>query len=118
MSCLFDSLSKFTTHSSNDLRRHIVSYLRTNPKLMDETTFEELMKWEETDSGSYINEMSGESTWGGAIEIKAFVNMFQVNVNVHIPMIQKIFEFKYEQENNDKYVNILWTGNHFVPLGV
>lgn len=117
MSCLFDSLSKFTNHSSQDLRAHIVSYLQTNPKLMDDTTFQELMKWEETDSGSYINEMSGENTWGGAIEIKAFVNLFKVNVNVHIPMIQRIVDFKYEPDC-DRFVNILWTGNHYVSLGV
>lgn len=117
MSCLFDSLSKFTTHSSSDLRGHIVSYLKTNPKLMDDTTFEEMMKWEDTDSGTYITDMSSQNTWGGAVEIKAFVNMFEVNVNVHIPSIQKIVEFCY-QDNHDKCINILWTGNHFTPLGV
>jgi hypothetical protein len=116
MSCLFDSLSKFTNFSSNDLRQHIVSYLQTNPKLMgDDTTFNEMMNWEEIDSNSYINDMSNPHTWGGAIEIKAFTDIFQVNVNVHVPMFQKIIEFKHEP-NNDKYVNILWTGNHYIPL--
>lgn len=115
MSCLFDSLSKFTSHSSSDLRGHIVTYLRTNPKLMGDATFEDIMSWEETEANSYTESMSKQETWGGGIEIKAFVDLFQVNVNVHIPMVQKIVEFKYN-ENTDKIINILWTGNHYVPL--
>ncbi len=118
MSCLFDSLSKFTTHSGSDLRQHIVSYLRTNPTLMENITFEELMTWDNQDVHVYTDQMSQEQTWGGAIEIKAFVDIFKVNVHVHIPSLQKIVEFQCPSEQIATHcIHLLWTGNHYVPMG-
>lgn len=119
MSCLFDSLSTFTTHSSAQLREHIVAYLSTNPTLMDNTSFQNILEWDSVDFQQYIGSMRQSNTWGGAIEIKAFVNMFKVNVFVHIPHQQRrVVEFVYDQSQKDGYptVHILWTGNHFVPL--
>lgn len=118
MSCLFDSLSHFVNQSSTDLRHNIVSYLQTNPKLMNDVTFNEIMSWENANQNDYLNAMNQTQTWGGAIEIKAFVNMFRVNVVVHIPAIQKMVEFVYDdvQKQSFPFIHILWTGNHFVPL--
>lgn len=122
MSCLFDSLSKFTTHSSSELRQLIISYFETNPKLMnDETTFHDLMKWDDVDKDSYINEMKKDSTWGSGLEIKAFVNMFNVNVFVHVPQIQRKIEFVCDHENaltTKPTIEIIWTGNHYIPLHI
>lgn len=118
MSCLFDSLSFFTQHNSRELRTKVVSYLSTNPVLMNDATFEEIMKWEESDNGRYLQSMDLDSTWGGAIEIKAFVNLFNVNVFVHIPHVKNIVEFVRDEQRKDYFptVHILWTGNHFVSL--
>lgn len=118
MSCLFDSLSSFTPHSSQELRQRIVSYLGTNPKLMNDASFEEIIGWESTDKHQYLNAMTQQSTWGGAIEIKAFVNMSQANVFVHIPAIHKIVEFVVDEHRKHEFpcLHILWTGNHFVPI--
>lgn len=118
MSCLFDSLSSFTEHSSRELRSKIVSYLGTNPPLMNEATFKDIMSWEASDENQYLNSMNQDSTWGGAIEIKAFVNLFNVNVIVHIPHLQKTVEFVRNENHKEHYptIHILWTGNHFVSL--
>jgi hypothetical protein len=116
MSCLFDSLSKFTNVDSFELRQMIVSYLKTNPKLMDDVTFQDIMTWEETNNDIYLNNMTQSETWGGAIEIKAFTNIFKLDVYVHIPTIQKKVEFLYNDSQKNSSINILWTGNHFIPL--
>lgn len=118
MSCLFDSLSRFTNRSSDDLRQQIVSYLSTNPKLMEDTTFQDMMSWESQNANEYMESMRRSSTWGGAIEIKAFVNIYRANVIVHIPHHQRTVEFVYNEaeKHTFPFVNILWTGNHFVPI--
>jgi len=120
MSCLFDSLSSFTEHDSRELRSKIVTYLGTNPVLMNDATFKDIVKWDESDDQQYLQSMNQDSTWGGAIEIKAFVNLFNVNVTVHIPQMNKAVEFVRDEQQKSNYptVNILWTGNHFVPLKV
>lgn len=120
MSCLFDSLSSFTSHNSRELRSKIVSYLSTNPVLMNDTTFKDIIDWDEANDQQYLDTMNQDSTWGGAIEIKAFVNLFNVNVKVHIPHLQNFVEFVRDENQKDQYptINILWTGNHFVSLKV
>jgi hypothetical protein len=114
MSCLFDSLSQFTNKNSIELRQIIVSYLKTNPKLLDDISFHEMMSWEDTHVDKYLNEMNQVNTWGGAIEIKAFSDLFKTNVFVHIPMIQRNVEFLHHQSSPS--IHLLWTGNHFIPL--
>lgn len=85
---------------------------------MENTSFQDMMGWDSIDPQQYMREMRESSTWGGAIEIKAFVNIFRVNVVVHIPHHQRTVEFVYDdvQKQSFPFVNILWTGNHFVPV--
>lgn len=122
MSCLFDSLSTYTSLDSTELRHQIVQYLSTNPVLMDDVTFSDVAGWEGAPHEEYIRSMRQETTWGGGIEIRAFANLFRMNVNVHIPQNQRTIEFigkDHESTNTEKTlptVNILWTGNHFVPV--
>jgi hypothetical protein len=87
---------------------------------MNDATFKDIVKWDESDDQQYLQSMNQDSTWGGAIEIKAFVNLFNVNVTVHIPQMNKAVEFVRDEQQKSNYptVNILWTGNHFVPLKV
>lgn len=122
MSCLFDSLSTFVPGlSGSDLRRRIVEYLKTNPLLIDEVSFESMMKWEDGSAGEYLERMSRSDEWGGGIEIRAFCKLFRRRVDVHIPSIGRMIEF-YPDTNDDTRnalpdCSILWTGNHFVPIG-
>lgn len=85
---------------------------------MNEATFTEIMSWENAESGQYLQSMNQDSTWGGSIEIKAFVNLFNTNVNVHIPQNKRVVEFVRDESQRQAFptVNILWTGNHFVSL--
>lgn len=115
MSCLFDSLSKFINISSNDLRQNIVQYLQTNPNLIEDVSFQEMLKWDNINHEQYLSVMSNEMSWGGAIEIKAFVMMYHINVKVHIPQQQKIVEFV--KNTDHPFINIIWTGNHYIPIG-
>lgn len=118
MSCLFDSLSHFIENeNSQNIRKIIVDYLASNPNIIDDISFEEIMSWENQNVNNYLSLMNQNETWGGAIEIKAFVNIYKIHVFVHIPNIQRIVEFLYHDiENTDKIVHIIWTGNHFMPL--
>jgi len=117
MSCLFDSLSSFTNQSSSQLRQNIVAYLNTNPKLMHDITLNDILGWDNVDTNNYLDHMRRSDVWGGAIEIKAFVNMFNVNVSVHVPSHNKIIEFIVDEHNPSRFhtIHILWTGNHFTP---
>lgn len=127
MSCLFDSLSAFVIETSgSELRQVIVNYLRTNPKLIDEISFDDMMQWEEIEedvnsSEEYIKWMSNDNTWGGGIEIRAFCRLYNCRVDVHNPLLGKIIHF-YPSDCTETVVDhalcaILWTGNHFVPIG-
>ena len=93
MSCLFDSLSTYTALNSAQLRHEIVQYLSTNPKLIDDVTFSDIAGWEGSPQEEYVQTMSQNTTWGGGIEIRAFANLFQMNVHVHIPQNQRTIEF-------------------------
>lgn len=128
MSCLFDSLSAYTPGLSGcDLRHKIVEYLKTNPVMIDEISFESMMKWEGSDHENpedYLDKMSQSDEWGGGIEIRAFCKLFNCRVDVHIPFIGRIIEFFPDNSVSQpemcvsyKVCNILWTGDHYVAIG-
>ena len=85
MSCLFKSLSFFTTNENeNSLRQIICDYLETNPVLIDDIKFNKLIKISNSiSSKNYIEQMRNPSSFGGGIEIKAFCDLFEVGVAVH-----------------------------------
>jgi hypothetical protein len=119
MSCLFDSLSHFVDNMNSQQMRHlIVNYLSTNPTLMDGILFNQILEWDQQNSQDYLLNMNNNNTWGGAIEIKAFVNLFKINVHVHIPMVRRMVEFLYNEDSTNPIIHILWTGNHFIPLQI
>ena len=79
MSCLFNTLSPFVHITSKELRDNICSYIKTNPKIFDDIPVEDSVMWngeDFKDLKSYIKHMKKSSSWGGAIEIKAFCNMY------------------------------------------
>ena len=112
MSCLFDSLSTFVNASPTSLRNMICNYLDTNPLLMDDLTAESVIKAEcDGDLKKYTTSMHNPLTMGGAIEIKAFVNMFRINIIVLSIPNNKMIEFI--QPGNEVTKKIRWTGGHF-----
>ena len=109
MSCLFRSLAKFVNIETDDLRQKICDFLEENPKLMDNTI--RVSDITPENFQTYINNMRNNETWGGGIEIKAFCEIYNYQVNIYIPN-DKIIPF-YPKGLPIRIVNILWTGNHF-----
>lgn len=117
MSCLFDSLSYFHSISSNEMRSRICDYIKTNPK-MNDVKVSDCIKWETGKTlDAYISHMRNSCTWGGAIEIKAYCDLF--NVSVEVNSIRKGEHRKVEFINTRKtnmWIILKWTGNHYEPI--
>lgn len=115
MSCLFDSLSYFHHNiNSHQMRYIIVNYLSNNPKLGGLLT-SDLVKLEKNITlNHYLRLMSNSNQWGGAIEIKAYCNIFKINVKVQSLPNNKIIDF-ISNYNTTKYISIKWNGVHYVP---
>jgi len=96
---------------ANSLRQKICDYLDTNPKLIDNSVRVSDITPEKF--SVYITNMRDDETWGVGIEIKAFCEIYDYQVNVYIPN-GKIIPF-YPQRLPIRIVNVSWTGNHFTP---
>lgn len=120
MSCLFQSLGYFMLDKDpSRLRNDICNYLESNPKLMDDLTLDQIIGLEfnqlQGDFKSYIEVMRNENTWGGAIEIKAFCEMYSANVEVVILSDGKKVFFQPQTPSNI-LIRISWNGSHFEPV--
>ena len=62
---------------------------------------------------NYINMMKRTSTWGGAIEIKAFCNMYNHNVNVVDTKTGRIINFLPNTTKYSNEITINWNGGHY-----
>jgi len=112
MSCLFRSLSKFINLKTYELRQEICNFLEQNPVLLDSEKVNDLIKTQNIQPENYIQNMRQSSTWGGGIEIKAFCDIYNYQVNVHIP--GNITIPFYPRLLPVKIINISWSGNHFI----
>jgi len=129
MSCLFDSLSRFVGDDSFTLRQKICDYLATNPMLFGDVTAASAMEWDGVPANDYIQRMRSTSTWGGAIEIKAFCNLYNMNVIVENIRDNRrndnnTIDFTPEPEDGNGNDNscgrrgarITWSGGHYEPV--
>lgn len=118
MSCLFNSLSYFTNQISSDqLRNLICDYLLSNPKLFDIVDAKNVTEWE---SGmclnQYVSNMRNTTVWGGGIEIKAFCEIFNFFVIVHLNTGTEIeFSPNFPNEQTQS-IKINYNGNHYEPI--
>jgi len=116
MSCLFNSLAPAVNIHPTKLRELIVDYLKTNPNLLDNVSAKDIILWTEgVDFDKYLDRMNNTSTWGGAIEIRAYCELFRINVVVHVLYTRKEFEIKSSQPTL-LTTHISYTGNHFEPM--
>ncbi len=119
MSCLFDSLSSYLNNvTSYELRQIVVNYLETNPVLIFPTTkASDIVSVESQGKSfaSYLENMRRNETWGGALEIRGFSELFHRKVNVYVIVTSKIIEFIPSTVQHCP-INIKWTGNHFTPI--
>jgi len=118
MSCLFHSLSRFVEEDSSSLRKKICDYLATNPTLFGDVTASSAMEWDGV-RGDYVQGMRSTSTWGGAIEIKAFCNLYGIKVVVENIRDRNGDTIEFVPESgteNSREIRITWSGGHYEPL--
>lgn len=130
MSCLFYSLSFFIDNvDTHQLRQMIADYLETDPYIDHDQgdddphrhKFSQMISFvSDFDSlPNYVRHLRLQSTWGGAIEIKAFCDMFHVIVEVIVQHTQKSIEFCPSSNTNKRPTTrfrLLWNGSHYEPV--
>ena len=130
MSCLFRSLSYFIENmDENSLRKMIADHLETDPDLFGEGEQTRLSKVVPESEGvshqEYVRRMRLPSTWGGAIEIKAFCDLFHAVVRVKVLSSGEWIVFEPEQcqpknftplQKTCPMLSISWNGSHYEPL--
>ncbi len=117
MSCLFTSLScLIKTHDSNTLRKIICDYMEIDPMTIDDIRLSEIVRTtndEHTSLESYVAHMRRESSWGGAIEIRIFCEIFGYAVDV-IKTDGTVIEFVPKKAHRRR-IAVSWNGNHYEP---
>ncbi len=118
MSCLFTSLSSLIkTYDGNALRKIICDYMETDPKTIDDVKLSEIVSAtndEHKSLESYVAHMRRESSWGGAIEIRIFCEIFGYAVDV-INADGTVIEF-VPKKAPQRRIAVSWNGNHYEPL--
>lgn len=117
MSCLFNSLSYFIIDINADkLRKIICDYIEHNPFLYDDI---DVKMAANNNIDKYVNKMRKTSTWGGAIEIKAFCDIYNIIVKVKTND-NKLINFIPKQSKNPikGFIIVSWNGGHYKPIKI
>lgn len=120
MSCLFVSLGHFVNINDSDLRAKICEFLSTDPPIIDDLKCSQIIEFQPdiqaSDLTTYINKMKNSHVMGGAIEISAFTKIFNVNVKVKSSRLcDNGSEIEFVSDPNNKWITLIWTGNHYDP---
>ena len=119
MSCLFNSLEYFLNIKSSEIRSKICDFLENNNKIFDGIDTKDLL---EIESDNYVKKMRKNSTWGGAIEIKAACNIWNLEIIVcnirNGDRNDSQIEFIPNNGLNSltKKIYITWNGFHYEPV--
>jgi hypothetical protein len=116
MSCLFKSLAHFVNNiDENQMRSIICDFLQNNPIMFDNISVKDIVDWKDNmNISQYINSMRQNNTWGSALEISAFCNIFNSKVIVHHN--NRKIEFLPNSKNSKYVCNISYNGNHYEHL--
>jgi hypothetical protein len=122
MSCLFNALAHFLPESGSTIRQKICDYLVQNEKLMDGLDTQFILSLDGS-AEAYLTEMRKSSTWGGAIEIQAACNIWNLEVTVRnlrdpIPttiVFQPFQPFPLPLKPF-REIELEWTGGHYEPV--
>ncbi len=120
MSCLFVSL---INNCKNDpkkfkvnhvmLRNQIVDFISTDPILFDRKRASQVVNWLGRGTlAQYCREMRNTSTWGGALEVRAFCIIFETNVEVDFVDKKKKIYFACPKREA-KTIKIKYNGGHY-----
>ena len=114
MSCLFNSLSYFINETSFDIRQRICDYLQNNGKIIDGLDTVYILHME---IPNYVMHMRNMSTWGGAIEIQAACNIWNLRIIVKDIRTNERKEIEFVPINGsiEKTIKIEWSGGHYEP---
>jgi hypothetical protein len=116
MSCLFNSLQYFIGEGSFEIRQKICDYLEQNGKIIDGIETNVILQLE---SNNYIQHMRTTSTWGGAIEIQAACNIWNISIIVRDRRNNnndRSIEFLPVTCESSKKIELEWTGGHYEPV--
>lgn len=115
MSCLFDSLSVFLKLDSNSIRQEICNYLESNKKIMDGLDTNFILSLE---NPNYIRNMRMSHVWGGAIEIQAACNIFNIKIIVHNQRNNENTQIEFLPIDGEyrMTIHLSWTGGHYTPI--
>lgn len=118
MSCLFRSLSFFISNIDTEELRHIITeYISKDPILIQpDIRLSTILSIDEMSLDAYTSNMKKSSTWGGAIEIKTFCELFQMKVRVYVIQDKQFIDFIPTNWDGIRCIKISWTGNHYEPL--
>lgn len=127
MSCLFNSLSKFIPDiSSSELRQKICDFLLLDNlekyNIVNTCSLESDIKPSDVTSlegmtlGEYVAKMRSPSTWGGALEIAAFIRLYNMNVEVVNIRDKNSKPIEFVVLGNTTKVKISWNGGHYEPI--
>lgn len=118
MSCLYRALAHFIPGAQTEqLRDMLCEYLATDPDLGGGKA-SEMVPWETgMQLPNYVQQMRQRGRWGGAIEIKAFCDLFGMNVKVHSFPNRRTIDFVTNKSKSKvSWAEISWTGNHYEPI--
>ena len=114
MSCLFNSFSAIVGEPPQAIRGRICDWLATDPALLEDLSASVVSVVE---SGlpldRYVERMRSPGTWGGAIEIRAFVHLWNRPVRVWVIRTRRWIEFPCSEGVECR---ISWTGGHYEPM--
>jgi ubiquitin thioesterase OTU1 len=111
-SCLFSSIAylndkeHFNENSSMIYRLMIVDHINDND------ISEDILGMPKAD---YIQNISESSTWGGAIELKLFSEIFKMQI-ASLDVESKRIDIFGEIENYNKRIYLIYNGYHYDPL--
>lgn len=119
MSCLFNSLSYFVSIDSFTLRQTICDYLEQNRPIIDGLDTDFVLSLESgTTAAEYIRRMRNTSEWGGAPEIQAACNLWNMCIIVRNYRNRgtKNIEFVPLSGTYERTIELYWTGGHYEPI--
>ena len=119
MSCLFNSLGALVGDAPQAIRLRICDWLATDPLLLDDVSASAVVFVESGQTVEpYVTRMRSPATWGGAIEIRAFVRLWKRPVRVFAIRNQRWIEFPLDAgvEATGPECKLQWTGGHYTPM--
>jgi hypothetical protein len=119
MSCLFNSIGQLVGEDPTRLRHLICDYLGTHPGIWEGESIDTVVRWtSDMKLADYVAGMRSTSTWGGALEIRAYTEITGYGVVVHNLMDGKTIEFVPSRRNagHRRTLHISWNGCHYEPL--